>query len=301
MALSSAQEQQQPECVLLGVFGLLVQSCLALCITAFVLLKWNFEAAWYGKRRRFRVFLLDVSKQIVGATFVHCLNIGQALLLQRVLNREGQNGGADENNQCVWYLIGLVCDCVFSTIFCAMLMDMLRPFLLRRFGMDVGNYTAFEMDEGAARRRIGSNTSPCSSHQVEGAATALVHFVSPTKAPPRMRASLGEQSMDQLYYKQLGTAAEDPPRPPSEVVDARPGVDGKKWALQTLVWCLVVFCVRLGLLVPVLVFHEGIYTALQRAVFSGLDAEDQMIMALVVAPLLGNMFQFAVVDHFLKK
>merc|ERR1712194_255729 len=49
----------------------------------------------------------------------------------------GRNGRDD---QCVWYLEGIVTDCFLTTFLCWGAMKVTRPVLLERCGVDVGNY-----------------------------------------------------------------------------------------------------------------------------------------------------------------
>lgn len=61
-----------------------------------------------GETRTWKVFLLDVSKQIFTAGFAHFLNLVLAVYLQD-LTREG--------NGCVWYLVTLLCDTTLGIFF----------------------------------------------------------------------------------------------------------------------------------------------------------------------------------------
>jgi hypothetical protein len=95
------------ECRLLGdVFGYTMQLLLfVMCMTS-LLVKWHLEKP----QRRFKIFVLDTSKQCVGAGWYHILNISLSIFLN-----SNRGYSADE---CAWYwstfmldsTLGLVCN-----------------------------------------------------------------------------------------------------------------------------------------------------------------------------------------------
>lgn len=91
------------ECqILAGVFGLAVQGILfALCVGILV-----------GKKlvdpgRSWREFLLDSSKQFVGAGWIHVLNL---------LCAEALEARLEKGDQCEWYWINIVVDCTLGVL-----------------------------------------------------------------------------------------------------------------------------------------------------------------------------------------
>merc|ERR1719159_1803018 len=57
-------------------FGFFVQGALFAVCCGSLLMKWYLE----NPRRKFKIFLLDSSKQIVGAGVIHCLNMLCAMI-----------------------------------------------------------------------------------------------------------------------------------------------------------------------------------------------------------------------------
>lgn len=118
-------------CELLGPVGIAVQLAITGVCAAAMLTVWACESP----RRPFLVWAFDISKQVVGAAYGKLYNIAQAELLARALTAQS---GRDD--QCVWYLEGIVTDCFLTTFLCWGAMKVARPLLLERCGVDVGNY-----------------------------------------------------------------------------------------------------------------------------------------------------------------
>lgn len=92
-------------CQLLGdAWGLLMQFVL-FCVCMWTLLfKWYLEVP----RRRFLVFLLDSSKQIIGSGYLHFANMGFAMLVDST--------DAVRHKECAWYWANLVSDCTLGLL-----------------------------------------------------------------------------------------------------------------------------------------------------------------------------------------
>jgi len=112
-------------CQVLGdFFGFIVQGLLfAFCVGS-LLLKWCIEVP----RRKFKIFLLDSSKQIVGAGCIHCLNMVCAMWFAGM-----EIEGADE---CAWYWVNIMVDTTFGCIVCWGFLKISELLL----GYDSGNY-----------------------------------------------------------------------------------------------------------------------------------------------------------------
>lgn len=92
------------ECyILAGVTGKVTQFVLFLCCCAALLLKWS----QFHDGRDFFEFLMDSSKQLLGAGWIHVLN----LLFAEKLEQQFETSGGDE---CDWYWINIVVDCTFG-------------------------------------------------------------------------------------------------------------------------------------------------------------------------------------------
>mmetsp|Transcript_13680 Transcript_13680/g.15701 ORF Transcript_13680/g.15701 Transcript_13680/m.15701 type:complete len:279 (+) Transcript_13680:56-892(+) len=74
-------------------------------------------------RRTFNTWFLDVSKQAVGATYAHVLNMFVANII--AANVRGEQSLTDE---CAWYAINYVMDTVFGLIICIGLLGLLDHF-----------------------------------------------------------------------------------------------------------------------------------------------------------------------------
>lgn len=91
-----------------GVHGLIIQSSLTVIAFVTLVAKKRWEDANLGpnKGRTWREFFLDSSKQIIGAGWVHILN----LLLSVRLKRKTELG-----DSCDWYFANIFVDCTLGT------------------------------------------------------------------------------------------------------------------------------------------------------------------------------------------
>jgi len=90
------------DCALMpkGGFGIFVQGLLFLVSIGVLVLKFKKE----GQERTLREFMLDSSKQLFGAGWIHFANMGCAMMLG-----SGMNG-----NGCEWYWVNIVMDCTLG-------------------------------------------------------------------------------------------------------------------------------------------------------------------------------------------
>lgn len=113
------------ECkVLHDWFGLVIQGVLFAATMGSLLLKWKLEKP----QRKFWIFLLDSSKQIVGAGVIHCLNMAFAMLFGQL-----NHGGVDE---CSWYWVNIMIDTTLGVLICYGLLKASEKLL----GYDSGKY-----------------------------------------------------------------------------------------------------------------------------------------------------------------
>jgi len=123
---SNRLEYGSPQsCQVLGdFFGLIVQGLLfGVCVCS-LLLKWRLEEP----RRTLKVFLLDSSKQIVGAGAIHVMNMGCAIVFSA-----HEEATADE---CAWYWVNIMLDTTFGVVVCWGLLKLTEKVL----GYDSGHY-----------------------------------------------------------------------------------------------------------------------------------------------------------------
>ena len=99
---TSSGEPQQ-ECELFGLFGIFIQALLAFVCTMSLVVKKFLPT----ETRSWKVFCLDIWKQLLTAAFAHFLNLVLAVYLQD-LTKSG--------NGCVWYLITLLLDVCLGTL-----------------------------------------------------------------------------------------------------------------------------------------------------------------------------------------
>mmetsp|Transcript_22789 Transcript_22789/g.47262 ORF Transcript_22789/g.47262 Transcript_22789/m.47262 type:complete len:255 (-) Transcript_22789:57-821(-) len=112
-------------CQVLGdTFGFLVQGVLFMVVMCTLLLKWWMERP----RRQFKIFVLDSSKQIVGAGAIHVMNMACAMMFSGL-----ESATADE---CAWYWVNIMIDTTLGTLFCWVLLKMTEKI----FGYDSGHY-----------------------------------------------------------------------------------------------------------------------------------------------------------------
>ena len=80
-----------------------------------------------NEKRTWRIFLLDIGKQLITAAFGHCLNLVFAELLQQVTK---------SGNGCVWYLMNILTDVAFGT-FLSFLLFKLVDYIAMKNKIDV--------------------------------------------------------------------------------------------------------------------------------------------------------------------
>ena len=86
-----------------------------------------------GEQRTWKVFCLDIWKQLLTAFFAHVLNVFLAIYLQ-ALTMEG--------NGCVWYLITILLD-VLLGMSIAFLFFKIVDTIAIKFGIEVGNHRGY--------------------------------------------------------------------------------------------------------------------------------------------------------------
>merc|ERR1719387_338362 len=118
-------------CELFGLFGIAVQVLIGVWCFVVLVILWR----WERPRRSFSTWLGDMSKQMVGAAWGHFMNIAMALIFGLA-----PNGATPANNQCVWYTVGFVSDIIFVTVLSWIVTEAVRPIVLDRYGIDLGDY-----------------------------------------------------------------------------------------------------------------------------------------------------------------
>ncbi|SCU82595.1 LADA_0C06612g1_1 [Lachancea dasiensis] len=154
-------------CQLLGPVSLFIQSAMGLLAIGGVLLKRRYETP----KRRWRVWLFDIGKQVLGSLILHFLNVGisilkqddQSSIKQLLYQDDGDDSGGD---QCDWYFLNLLMDTTLGTLVLWWFLTMLeRGFAkLGVEGIESGNYYAEDVKPPAGednddRERFSSHDS----------------------------------------------------------------------------------------------------------------------------------------------
>eukprot|EP00927_Polykrikos_kofoidii_P041451 TRINITY_DN3533_c0_g2_i1.p1 TRINITY_DN3533_c0_g2~~TRINITY_DN3533_c0_g2_i1.p1 ORF type:complete len:300 (+),score=49.00 TRINITY_DN3533_c0_g2_i1:203-1102(+) len=130
-------------CELFSVFGIFVQAFIGFWCVFVLFVMWRLEEA--GKRRSCMTWIGDMTKQMAGAGCMHFLNAFCAVLFGSSLA-----SSSSLSNQCVWYLLVFVSDITLCILLSYLAVRTLRPILLERCDIDIGNYD----DAGAAQPLI---------------------------------------------------------------------------------------------------------------------------------------------------
>lgn len=123
---ADVRHARQEQCHIFdGAFAIFVQVLLFAIVVCTLVLKWWFEQP----RRRFGIFLLDSSKQIVGAGAIHVANMLCAMIFAAQLEHH-------EGDECAWYWVNIMIDTTFGVLVCYLLLKITEML----FGYDSGHY-----------------------------------------------------------------------------------------------------------------------------------------------------------------
>lgn len=109
------------ECLVLpGIGGLAVQALLMACCGGVFYLKLQNEEKSLGLDARSRgEFILDASKQVFGAIWLHCMNLGFAIV--------------SSGDECEWYWINIMVDTTLGTAVSYLLLRIAMAFIKKKF------------------------------------------------------------------------------------------------------------------------------------------------------------------------
>lgn len=134
---------KEPQCELLGPVSIVIQSLMALIVILSLVLKRFREK----NPRPWKVWVYDVSKQIVGAMGVHFLNVVLSLIKSKgvclwfmTLITDPEGGGDDD--ECKWYFISLFMDTTIGVpiLYLCLLLTYQLCFILKITEIESGNY-----------------------------------------------------------------------------------------------------------------------------------------------------------------
>jgi hypothetical protein len=97
---------------LMGSFGILTQGALALLAFSTLIFKRLSEPI--GRRRNWKIWFADTTKQVLGATVIHFLNIAFAKL--------------STHDQCTWYFINYLLDSTVGLLIIYVLLKLVGQF-----------------------------------------------------------------------------------------------------------------------------------------------------------------------------
>jgi len=106
-------------------------------------------------RRAFLTWMLDGSKQVAAAIYGKFYNILQTVYFTAYLVQP-----QEMEDPCVFYLMLIITDCFFTTFLCWGANSLMRPILLRNFGIDIGDYGDDQAKEQAPTPRTGGCEPP---------------------------------------------------------------------------------------------------------------------------------------------
>ncbi|CAR28593.1 hypothetical protein ZYGR_0S02270 [Zygosaccharomyces rouxii] len=129
----------QDKCQLLGPTSIVIQLAMGMAIVAGLLLKRNRE----HPRRKMVVWAYDVGKQLIGALEIHFINLGLSIWQQRgVILFSGNNNNQDDDGQCDWYFLNLLCDTTIGIPILWVILVLIQSILvhLEVTNIESGNY-----------------------------------------------------------------------------------------------------------------------------------------------------------------
>jgi len=135
LAASGSAECQ----VLSGIRGTLVQMLLFFCCLAILFFKFLRD---HGGRT-FLEFAMDSSKQIIGAGWVHMLNLLAAVMLEATL--------ADQGSECSWYWLNIVLDCTLGLATSYVLLRFLTALIQAQAPEHAADFRSGEYSVGARK------------------------------------------------------------------------------------------------------------------------------------------------------
>ncbi|CDR44001.1 CYFA0S13e01354g1_1 [Cyberlindnera fabianii] len=143
----------EPKCELLGPVSIFIQTCLGLIAMSSLVLKRYYE----HPKRPWKVWLFDVSKQVLGSLGIHLLNLFVSLFKSKVPifgilmgSNDGTIGGSDGDGdgdlgdigECDWYFLNLLMDTTIGVpilyISLVMVYSVCEYFQIQ--GIESGNY-----------------------------------------------------------------------------------------------------------------------------------------------------------------
>ncbi|KAH3683683.1 hypothetical protein WICPIJ_005367 [Wickerhamomyces pijperi] len=139
---------KEPQCQLLGPVSIVIQSLMALIVISSLVLKRYSEKS----PRPWKVWIFDVSKQVLGAMGVHFLNVVLSLIKSKGLflwvlsvlgiHINGKDGDQGDDDECKWYFISLFMDTTIGVpiLYVCLLLTYQVCYMFKITEIESGNY-----------------------------------------------------------------------------------------------------------------------------------------------------------------
>ncbi|PWN53058.1 hypothetical protein IE53DRAFT_310980 [Violaceomyces palustris] len=120
-SILDSPEVDSDNCRLLGPFALVVQATMGLLVVGSLIYKRQREKP----KRKWKIWILDITKQMLGQVFVHTLNV----VLSDLVAKEGGN------NPCSLYFLNILVDTTLGVFFIYVTLRFITHALTDRFGL----------------------------------------------------------------------------------------------------------------------------------------------------------------------
>lgn len=192
-------------CRLLGPFALFVQALMGVVVVGTLVLKRQRERP----KRPWKIWLLDISKQMLGQLFVHTLNVALSSL--------GSLASEGEENPCSLYFLNIAIDTTLGVFIIYASMRFLTHYftdVLGWPGFVSGQYTSTPLVLGRRRRR-GPRTGAGHVTPRASTDTQLTYDEASASSSPMLPTSqaLPKQSTSQDGEATAGASSSQPPEP----------------------------------------------------------------------------------------
>ncbi|PWN94073.1 hypothetical protein FA10DRAFT_264663 [Acaromyces ingoldii] len=193
-------------CRLLGPFALFVQALMGVVVVGTLVLKRQRERP----KRPWKIWLLDISKQMLGQLFVHTLNVALSSL--------GSLASEGEENPCSLYFLNIAIDTTLGVFIIYASMRFLTHYftdVLGWPGFVSGQYTSTPLVLGRRRRRGPRAGGSLVATPRASTDTQLTYDEASASSSPMLPTSqaLPKQSISQDGEATAGASSSHPPEP----------------------------------------------------------------------------------------
>jgi len=164
----ASETMASKECALFpGFYGYAIQLVLFVISLGVLVFKKMREDS-LGQARTWPTFLLDSSKQLTGAGYIHCLNLIFAMAL----------GEMFEGNGCHWYWANIMIDTTLGVLFLQMFLFLFTQLAMLVTGDNESFKTgSYRSEDSQAREQFGGIDSPSAQEDRSPSNNALVAWL----------------------------------------------------------------------------------------------------------------------------